>query len=140
MNDTIFPGAQGQSIIYACNRDVTETTAIIEQELADKGIPAFARFDHDKNAAGVNLELRPTRVIVFGAPAVGTLLMHANQSVALELPLRVAVWETPEGQVYLATQSMDSLAAAYGLEGEPALETMRSLLYALATKAAGIDS
>lgn len=69
-----------------------ETVSRLESALKDRGIPVFAKFDHGQNAAGAGLFLRPTTVLVFGSPQVGTGLMEEDQSVSLELPLRISVW------------------------------------------------
>ena len=104
----------------------------VEDELSRRRIPVFARFDHARNAHEADLKLPPTRVIVFGAPAVGTRLMLKDQSLALDLPLRIAVWEDAGG-VWLAFPRLDRLAPA--LAGDPTLRAMRDLLEALAAKA-----
>lgn len=114
---------------------VDETMARIEAELKRRNIPVFARFDHAQNAKEVNLELRPTRVIVFGSPSFGTGLMQADQSIALDLPLRISVWEDAKGSVWVAFPQMNKLTAAYGQEGNPVAVKMQSLLEEVAAKA-----
>jgi len=118
--------------IYERKTDVTEAVAVLEKELEKRAIPIFAKFDHQKNAQGVNLELRQTQVLVFGSPAVGTLLMQENQSIAFELPLRIAVWEDEKGSTCLALPDMASLAEEYGLSGLPVIGKMQTLLDELA--------
>ena len=73
----------------------------LEKELAERKIPVFAKFDHARNAREAGLELRPTTVLVFGSPKVGTGLMQADQSVALELSLRIAIWQDEAGSTWL---------------------------------------
>ena len=114
---------------------VDETMARIEAELKRRNIPVFAKFDHAQNAKEVNLELRPTRVIVFGSPAVGTDLMQADQSISLELPLRISVWEDAKGSVWVAFPRMGKLMVAYGQEGSPTAVKMQSLMEEIAAKA-----
>ena len=118
--------------VYKCKTAVTAVLAVIEKELEKRGIPIFARFDHRKNAQEVNLELRQTVVLVFGSPAVGTLLMQRNQSIAFELPLRIAVWEDENGSTCLAMPDMASLAEEYGLSDLHAVGKMQGVLDALA--------
>ena len=113
---------------------VDETMARIEAGLKKLNIPVFAKFDHTQNAKEVNLELRPTQVIVFGSPAVGTGLMQADQSIALDLPLRISVWEDAKGSVWLAFPKMSKLAGSYGQEGNPSVVNIQSLLQNIAAK------
>jgi CubicO group peptidase (beta-lactamase class C family)/uncharacterized protein (DUF302 family) len=114
---------------------VDETMARIEAELKKRNIPVFARFDHAQNAKEANLEMRPTRVIVFGSPAVGTLMMQAEQSISLELPLRISVWQDAKGSVWVAFPQMNKMAAIYGQEGNPIVYKMQSLMEGIADKA-----
>ena len=123
--------------LYECVYDVAQTMERIEHELRQRNIPVFAKFDHGLNAQEVNLDLRPTQVIVFGAPAVGTKLMQRNQSVAVELPLRFAVWEDEHGSAWLAYPDMDKLAEEYGLQDAPVSGKIRDLLEAMAVKVSG---
>lgn len=115
-----------------------ETMARVESELAARGIPVFARFDHGMNAEQVGLELRPTKVVVFGSPKVGTKLMQENPSIAIELPLRIAVWEDAAGSVWVAFPQMRRLGAAYGLAGSPVIGGMQHLLEGIVRKAANV--
>jgi len=100
----------------------------LENELKRRGIPVFAKFDHAENARHAGLELRPTTVLVFGSPRVGTALMQLDQSISLELPLRVSVWEDEAGSTWLAFPRMADIAEAHGLEGNPTLLGMQKLL------------
>ena len=118
--------------VYTCKTAVTAVLTVIEKELEKRGIPIFARIDHQKNAQEVNLELRQTMVLVFGSPAVGTLLMQGNQSIAFELPIRIAVWEDENGSTCLAMPDMASLAEEYGLSGLQAVGKVQGILNELA--------
>jgi len=72
---------------------VIETADRFESIIKEKGLTLFARIDHQKNASGVGLDLRATQVILFGNPKGGTQLMRCGQSVAIDLPQKVLVWE-----------------------------------------------
>lgn len=122
--------------IYERQTDVATAVAMLEKELEKRAIPIFAKFDHQKNAQGANLKLRQTQVLVFGAPAVGTLLMQENQSIAFELPLRMAIWEDEKGATCLAMPDMALLAEEYGLSGLPVIGKMQALLDELAASIA----
>ena len=118
--------------IHECVYDVAQTVNRLKAALSRRNVPVFAEFDHERNAREAGLELRPTRVVVFGAPAVGTKPMQENQSLCIELPLRIAVWEDAKGSVWLAFPRLELLAGAYDMEGNPVLGNMRKLLRTLA--------
>lgn len=107
----------------------------LEQELAARQIPLFAKIDHAQNAREAGLELRPTTVLIFGSPKVGTRLMQADQSISLELPLRISIWEDETGSTWLAFPRIAQTAAGYGLENHPVIAKMQGLLEELAAKA-----
>lgn len=79
--------------------DFEKTVEIVKSRLAEKKVTIFSTIDHKKNADEVQLQLRPTTVIIFGNPKVGTLLMQENQKVSFELPLRISIYEDENGKV-----------------------------------------
>jgi uncharacterized protein (DUF302 family) len=108
----------------------------IKQILNEKKIKLFTLFDHAAEAEQVNLNLNPTQVIVFGDPKVGTLLMQEDPAVALELPLKMLVWQE-DGQTWIGYQPPSNLGKTYRLEQhQPILEKMDLLLAAIAETAA----
>lgn len=70
--------------------------------LEKKGMRIFVRINHTEGAQGVGQELRPTQLVIFGNPRVGTPLMQCAQTAAIDLPQKALVWEDAEGQVWLA--------------------------------------
>lgn len=124
--------------IYESQFGAEETMQRIEAQLKKRGIPVFARFDHAKNAEEAGLTLRPTKVVVFGSPKVGTQLMQANPSIALELPLRIAVWEDSAGSVWTGFPQMRRLGAAYGMADNPVVGNMQRLLERIVRDAANV--
>lgn len=122
--------------LYAGQLPVDETVKRLEALLQEKNIPVFAKFDHALNASQVGLDLRPTTVLVFGSPQVGTGLMQADQSISLDLPLRIAVWENEAGSTWLAFPKTAKMAEAYGLENHPVIPKMEALMESL-VQAAG---
>jgi D-alanyl-D-alanine carboxypeptidase len=94
---------------------VQTTVNRLEAFLKSKGVDIAARIDHAAAAKKNDLELRPTEVLVFGAPAVGTHLMLSRPSIALDLPLRVVVWQEPDGTVWLGYHDVPDLAQKYGI-------------------------
>ena len=86
---------------------------------AIEGSPANVAFelDHQANAARVDLELRPTRLVVFGNPSVGTTLMQANYTAGIDLPMKMLLWENEEGRVIVTTNTTAYLQQRHGLDG-----------------------
>ena len=117
---------------------VNVTVERLKAELKARNIPIFATFDHAANAQGVGLELRPTTVVVFGAPQVGTGLMQLDQSIALELPLKIAVWEDAVGSTWLAFRRLDRFTADYAVAESPVPNKLQALLEALVRKAGNV--
>ena len=131
-----MPNPHSPAAVHACTAPASEVVTRLKKHLQDMNIPLFAEFDHASNALGVNLPLPPTTVLVFGAPAVGTRLMQANPAVALDLPLRVAVWEDKTGKVWLSYPNMQGLGAAYGLDSGPEAEVLQKMAMLLEKLAA----
>ena len=123
---------------YESQFGVDETMVRLEAGLKALSIPVFAVFDHGKNAQEVGLDLRPNKVIVFGSPKVGTKLMQENPSISIELPLKISVWEDKNGSVWVTFPWMKPMAARYGIENSPIVDSMQALLENLIRKAANI--
>jgi uncharacterized protein (DUF302 family) len=113
--------------------DVTKTVERLKALLAQKGIELFAHIDHAAAASKVGLALRPTEVLIFGNPRAGTPLMQAQQTVGLDLPLRVLVWQDEAGKAWLTYRRVESLARQHDLKGWD--DTARALDGGLATLA-----
>lgn len=107
---------------------VERTVEKIEKELQRREIPLFAKFDHAKNASDVKMELNPTTVLVFGAPNVGTKLIQIDQSIALQLPLKIAVWQDDQGSTWLAFEKVAKMAKHHNLEDHLIVLKMEKLL------------
>ncbi|CAN5360335.1 serine hydrolase [soil metagenome] len=117
---------------------VDETVARFERLLKEQNIPIFAQFDHDDNARKADMTLRPTHVLVFGNPKVGTKLMQATQTAALDLPLRVTVWQDDRGRVWVGYRRLDAFAAEHGINDPETVATMARALDALVAKAVNV--
>lgn len=114
-----------------------ETMDRLEAEVKARGMTVFARIDHAAGAAQSGLSLRPTEVLVFGNPKAGTPLMQSNQSIGIDLPLKVLVWKDASGKVWLSYTEPKWLAMRHGLgaESQLATEGMAAALSDLARKA-----
>lgn len=124
--------------LYESVFGVDETMERMEKILASRSIPVFARIDHGKNAQEAGLSMPPSQVVIFGSPKVGTHLMLGNPGIATELPLRIAVWEDKDGSTWISFPHMEKMAAAYGMEGLPAVAAIRNLLRSIASQAANV--
>ena len=102
---------------YESNYSVKETADRFEDIAKSKGLTLFARVDHQKNAASVNLELRPTEVIIFGNPKVGTPVMQCAQDVAIDLPQKVMVSEDDNKKVWLTYNNPTYLMERHQIQG-----------------------
>jgi len=96
---------------------VADTVARFSDVLAAKGVKLFAVIDHSGEAEKAELELRDTKVVIFGAPKAGTPVMRAVPVAALDLPLKVLVWDD-EGQTKLTYTAPAALAARWGLSDD----------------------
>jgi uncharacterized protein (DUF302 family) len=96
---------------------VGDTVARFSDLLSAKGVKLFTVIDHSGEAEKAGLELRDTKVVIFGAPKAGTPVMQAVPVAALDLPLKVLVWDD-DGQTKLTYTAPAALAARYGLSDE----------------------
>jgi uncharacterized protein (DUF302 family) len=96
---------------------VADTVARLADLFAARGITLFGVIDHSGEAHAVGLELRDTKVVIFGAPKAGTPVMQAVPLAALDLPLKVLVWDDG-GQTKLTYTAPAALAARYGVPEE----------------------
>ncbi|MEL6223717.1 MAG: DUF302 domain-containing protein [Cyanobacteria bacterium J06627_8] len=119
-------------VVMASPYSVEETADRFEALLIERGVTVFARVDHAAGAAGVDLELRPTEVIIFGNPRVGTPLMQCAQSLAIDLPQKLLIWENEAGDVYLGYNDPQYLASRHGVPGcEEAIARVEQILMGL---------
>jgi uncharacterized protein (DUF302 family) len=93
-----------------------ETVATLSEKIVAAGNTIFATIDQSAAAAGAGRSLRPTTLIVFGNPRGGTPFMQAFPLVALDLPLKLVVWQDAE-TVRVAYVPMSEIARRYGVTG-----------------------
>lgn len=99
--------------------DVTKTLDNLEAVLKEKGIGIVARVNHAEAAEKVEMTLRPTQVLFFGNPKLGTPLMQSNQLAGLELPMRVLAWEDEGGQTWLGYHAPQQIGYDLGIVDRP---------------------
>lgn len=97
---------------------VSETVDRLQAAVEGAGAKVFARVDHAAGATSVDAELRPTQMLMFGNPALGTPALQLSQSAGLDLPLRVVVFETEAGDVVVAYHAPSDLADQHGIPAD----------------------
>jgi uncharacterized protein (DUF302 family) len=115
---------------------VDQTVGRIEALLRAKGIMLFALIDHGGEAAKVGMKMPPTKLLIFGKPEAGTPLMLAAPRSALDLPLKILVWQDARGQVWVSANSAAYLRERHGLSLEclPTLAAVEALMAAATTE------
>jgi len=122
------------------NYTVDETLDRLESVVKGKGLTVFARIDHTAGANKVDKELRPTRLLVFGNPKVGTLLMQSNQTAGIDLPMKALAWEDGTGQVWLTYSSASYIANRHHItDREETVQKMTGALRKFTSHAAGLQ-
>jgi uncharacterized protein (DUF302 family) len=115
-----------------------ETMARLEAEIEAKGMSVFARIDHAEGAAEVGLTLAPTELIIFGSARGGTPLMQSVQTVGIDLPLKMLVWQDSANKTWISCNEPSWIARRHGVAGaESTIDKMADLLSAIAREAAG---
>src|ERR1700730_14282385 len=113
---------------------VERTLEALTNILKSKGVALFALIDHSGEAEKVGMKMRPTKLLIFGNPKAGTPLMLAGPSVAIDLPLKILIWEDAAGKVWVTYNSPEFLRERHGLPQD--LMQNVSVIESLATKAA----
>ena len=112
------------SVTYADNgiisikssHDVKTTVDRLDNILREKGMTVFIRINHAEGAQKVGKKLRPTELIIFGNPKVGTPLMQCGQSVGIDLPQKALIWQDEAGQVWLSYNDPKYLASRHSIK------------------------
>jgi uncharacterized protein (DUF302 family) len=117
----------------ASNHSVDETVAKLKEILQSKGVTLFAIIDHSGEAAKAGMKMRPTKLLIFGSPKAGTPLMQAAPSVAIDLPLKILIWEDAQGKVWVSYNSPAYLQLRHGIP--PDLMQNIAVIEGLAAKA-----
>ncbi len=119
--------------------DVATTIDRLAAAVEGAGARVFARVDHAAGAANVDQDLRPTQMLMFGNPKLGTPALQAAQSIGMDLPLRVVAWENETGKVMLSYTDPAIMAARHGIAADhPVVAKMTGALAKLTSKAAGL--
>lgn len=123
---TILTGAHAEMITKTSPHSVADTMDRLAAAVEGAGATVFARVDHAAGAAKVDMDLRPTQLLIFGNPKLGTPAMLDGQTAGLDLPMRVLVYANDKGLVQVAYHDPADFAAAHGLPGDAKYITMMS--------------
>jgi uncharacterized protein (DUF302 family) len=114
-----MPTSNARGVIdLPSNYSVDETVQRLMSILAGKHISLFASVDHSGEAEKVGMKMPPTKLIIFGSPKAGTPIMLAAPSIAIDLPLKILVWEDSRERVWVSYNSPEYLQDRHGVSHE----------------------
>jgi uncharacterized protein (DUF302 family) len=114
MQETVNNGI----ISYPSKHSVDETIAKVRAILSAGGVTIFALIDHSGEAQKIGLMMRPTKLLIFGSPKAGTPIMLAAPTAAIDLPLKLLVWEDSAGKVWISHNDPEYLRRRHGFSSE----------------------
>ena len=132
--ETVSSNVNNGIVTIACRHTVDETVQKIEGILAAKKIKLFALIDHSGEAEKAGFHMPMTKLLIFGNPAAGTPLMLAAPSSAIDLPLKLLVWEDGTGKVWISYNAPAYLESRHDIP--PQLMQNIAAIEALAAAAA----
>jgi uncharacterized protein (DUF302 family) len=132
---TAAPATDEGLVTVPSDENVGATVERIEEDIEDSDdLILVTTIDHARNAANAGLDLRPTTLVVFGNPNLGTQLMQASQTAGIDLPQKLLVREGEDGSVSVTYNDPQWLAERHGIEGrEEVLTQISNALRTLAT-------
>ncbi|OAN95604.1 DUF302 domain-containing protein [Sulfitobacter geojensis] len=135
-----LPAQAGDLIDKVSPHSVTQTMDRLAAAVDAAGATVFARVDHAAGAAKVDMDLRPTELLIFGNPKLGTPAMLDGQTAGLDLPLRVLAYADGEGVVHVTYHAPATLAKTHGLPAEAKyIQMMTGALDKLTSRAIAQD-
>jgi uncharacterized protein (DUF302 family) len=127
-------GTKSGLINVPSKHSVEETVEKLKSILQGKGITLFSLIDHSGEAEKAGMKMRPTKVLIFGNPKAGTPVMLAAPSSAIDLPLKILIWEDAQGKAWVTYNSPAYLQERHHIPAE--LLPSISVIETLAKKAA----
>lgn len=133
--------ANFQVTSFESTRSFKETYSKLVQILEDNpNVKIMAQVDHAANAAKVNLDLRPSAVLIFGNPKLGTPLQQASQTAGFDLPQKMLVYEDEAGKVHITFNNPSLFIERHAVTGQDAIvKKIEEVLTTLAKTAGGIE-
>jgi uncharacterized protein (DUF302 family) len=105
-------------ITLRSNYGPKDTMDRLEAAVKAKGLTVFAHVDHAAGASAAGLPLRPTDLLIFGNAKGGTPLMQSAQTIGIDLPLKILVWQDATGATWLSHNDPSWLAKRHGLSAD----------------------
>ena len=112
-----------------------QTMEQLEKAVTQKGLKIFAHINHSAAAAAVGMKLRPTQLLIFGNPKVGTRLMECSQTAGAALPLKMLVWTDADGRTWVGYTDPRTMARRHHAGTCPIVNKMHKAMAALAKAA-----
>lgn len=94
---------------------VTETIDRLEKALKEKGITIALRWNHSAKAENVGIPLRPTELLLFGNPKLGSHFFTSQQTAGIDLPMKALAYQDKDGQVWLTYNDPQYIANRHGI-------------------------
>jgi len=116
---------------------VGESLDRLERILKEKGVIIFSRIFHSLGAKKAGIAMRPTQLLIFGKPKVGSPLINENPLVALDLPMKVLAWQDERGQTWLAYLNPAQLQSRHNIRNTVHIDKMKKALNTLTNQALG---
>ena len=114
----MIPETNNGIVAQPSNHSVEQTVDRLKNILQSKGVTLFALIDHSGEAEKVGVKMRPTKLLIFGNPKAGTPVMLAAPSSAIDLPLKILIWEDAQGKVWVTYNSPVYLQERHSLPPE----------------------
>ncbi|TDY03724.1 DUF302 domain-containing protein [Thiohalophilus thiocyanatoxydans] len=103
-------------VVKQSPHSTSETLDRLENVLKKKGISIVTRWNHAEKAAGVDIPLRDTELLLFGNPALGSHMFTSEQTSGIDLPMKALAWEDADGQVWLGYNDPQYIADRHGID------------------------
>jgi uncharacterized protein (DUF302 family) len=105
-------------VTTSARHSVDDTVKILEQIMQENGITLFSLIDHSGEAEKAGFRMPPTKLLIFGSPKMGTPVMLSAPAIALDLPLKLLVWQDSSGSTCISYNSPDYLRERYNVPEE----------------------
>jgi uncharacterized protein (DUF302 family) len=114
----VTTNSQNGIVTIPTDHSVEEAVQKVEDILKAKGVKMFALIDHSGEAERAGMQMPATKLLIFGSPKAGTPLMLASPSVAIDLPLKILIWEDTSGKVRISYNAPAYLQERHNLPAE----------------------
>lgn len=126
---TSFQSSAADGVIHVPSAyDVSTTLERLQTALKAKGMKIFALIDHQAGGKGVGINIRPTSLLIFGNPKVGTHLMKCAQTAAIDLPMKALVYVNAQGKTILSYNDPNWMGARHAVPNCPIIQKMSKAL------------